>query len=115
MLKEAGVIEREPEALRAEVSQTRTGLMSKMEALERGIKDTWEGANEAVVAAADSAAQAVQGAARGTGEAVERALDLPRQARRHPWLVVCGGFLLGMVVCSLVVRRLRAGRRERPS
>ena len=115
MLKETSVIEREPEALLAEVKVTRTGLLAKMEALEQGIKDTWEGANEAVVDAAEAAAQAVQGAARGTGEAVERALDLPRQARRHPWLVVCGGLLLGMVVCTLVARRLRAGRRERPS
>ncbi|HZY89369.1 MAG TPA: hypothetical protein VFE78_31390 [Gemmataceae bacterium] len=115
MLAETSVIEREPEALRVEVNQTRTGLLAKMEALEQGIKDTWAGANEAVVDAAESAAQAIQGAARGTGEAVERALDLPRQARRHPWLVVCGGLVLGVVVCALVVGRLRAERRKRPS
>jgi hypothetical protein len=115
MLKETSVIEREPEAMRAEVNETRAGLIGKLEALEQGIKDTWEGANKAVVGAAESAAQAVQGAARDTGEAVERALDLPRQARLHPWLLLlCGAAFVGVAVVALVSRR-RDEQRERPS
>jgi hypothetical protein len=86
--------------------------MDKLEALEQGIKDTWAGANEAVVDAAESAAQAVQGAARGTGEAVERVLDLPAHAGRHPWLLLCGVVLLGVAVVALV-SRARAVQRER--
>jgi ElaB/YqjD/DUF883 family membrane-anchored ribosome-binding protein len=112
MVAETNVIKQKPEALRAEMEETRTNLTDKLETLEQGIKDTWQGATAAVTdtvegvkATVESTVQAVQGAVQDTTEAVGRAFDLPAHVRRHPWLMMGGALLLGIVVGNLVGRR----------
>jgi ElaB/YqjD/DUF883 family membrane-anchored ribosome-binding protein len=114
MAEEISVIEREPEALRVEVEETRAGLVDKLETLEQGIKDTWQGATaavsdsvESVKATVETSVQAVQGAVHGTTEAMGRAFDFPAHVRRHPWLMVSGALLLGVVAGHLVGRTRR--------
>ncbi len=85
--------------------------MEKCETFEQGIRDTWQGANAAVKdglvsaqATVETTVQAVRGALQDAGGAVGRALDVPAHARRHPWLLVGGALLLGLVAGRLVSR-----------
>jgi ElaB/YqjD/DUF883 family membrane-anchored ribosome-binding protein len=114
MAEETCLIEREPEAIRAEAEETRGGLAGKLGTLEQGIKDTWQGATaaatrtaEGVKSAATTTMHAMQGAAHSTGEAMGRAFDFPAHVRRHPWLMVGGAMLLGMAAGYLVRRARR--------
>src|SRR5690242_12618825 len=95
MKEETCVIEREPEAIQAEVEETRGVLTGKLGTLEQGIKDTWHGATagaaraaEGVKSAATTTLHAMQGAVHSTGEAMGRAFDMPAHVRRHPWLML---------------------------
>jgi hypothetical protein len=113
MTEETRVIERGPEAIQAEVEETRGGLAGKLGTLEQGIKDTWQGATaaatrtaEGVKSATTTTMHAMQGAAQSTGEAMGRAFDLPAHVRRYPWLMVSGAMLLG-VAAGYLVGRLR--------
>jgi ElaB/YqjD/DUF883 family membrane-anchored ribosome-binding protein len=103
------VIERGPDALRAEVEETRAGLVDKLESLEQGIKDACQDASaavsdtlESVKATVETTVQAVQGAVHDTGEAMGRAFDFPAHVRRHPWLMAGGALLLGVMAGRLV-------------
>jgi hypothetical protein len=113
MAEETRVSEREPEAPRAKVEETRVGLVDNPGTLEQGIKDAWHGATTAatrtaagVKAAATTTMHAMQGAAHSTGEAMGRAFDFPAHVRRHPWLMVGGAMLLG-VAAGYLARRVR--------
>jgi ElaB/YqjD/DUF883 family membrane-anchored ribosome-binding protein len=88
--------------------------MDRPETLEQGVRDTAQGANAAVAdvaeglkAAARSTVRAVQEALHDSAQAVGRAFDLPAHVRRHPWLMVGGAVLAGVVVGRLVGRRGR--------
>jgi ElaB/YqjD/DUF883 family membrane-anchored ribosome-binding protein len=114
MAEDSNVIEREPEALRAEVDETRARLMDKVHTLEDRIVDSWQDASTAVAETVENVkatfattVHAVQGAVHDSTEAMGRALDLPAHARRHPWLVLGGALLLGVVAGRLVSRRRR--------
>jgi ElaB/YqjD/DUF883 family membrane-anchored ribosome-binding protein len=89
-------------------------LMDKLETLEQGVRDTAQGANAAVADTAEglkvatqSTVRAVQGAVHDSAQALGRAFDLPAHVRRHPWLMVGGAVLAGVVVGRLAGRRRR--------
>ena len=89
-------------------------LMDKLETLEQGVRDTAQGANAAVADTAEglkvalkSIVQAVQGAVKDSGQALGRAFDFAAHVRRHPWLMVGGAVLAGVVVGRLAGRRRR--------
>lgn len=111
MAEEIG-IGRESQDLRAEAEETREGLVDKLETLEQGIKDTWQGATSAMSETVDSVkatvgttVQAVQGAVHDTGAAMGRAFDLPAHVRQYPWLMVGGALVLGWAAGYLVRSR----------
>jgi ElaB/YqjD/DUF883 family membrane-anchored ribosome-binding protein len=91
---------------------TRTHLSDQMHALEDKALDfahdatavaerTIGDVKEMVQATVHSAQHAAQDALASVGHA----LDLRGHARRHPWLLVCAGFLLGIVAGRLIGRR----------
>jgi ElaB/YqjD/DUF883 family membrane-anchored ribosome-binding protein len=100
MAEEVIVPKRESEESREGVEETRTSLADKMETLEQGMKDTWEGVTTDVA----ETVQAMHGAVHDTTAAMGRALDFPAHVRRHPWLMIGGALLLGFVVGNLVGR-----------
>ena len=116
MAEESNVSEREPEALRAEVDETKARLVDKLQTLEHRIVDSWQDASTAVAetvenvkATVETTVHAVQGAVHDSTEAMGRALDLPAHVRRHPWFMLGGALLLG-VVAGHVLRGHAAGR-----
>jgi ElaB/YqjD/DUF883 family membrane-anchored ribosome-binding protein len=107
-------LDRKPEALRAEVAETRARLADKLEIMEQGIKATWQSATAAVSDTVESAkatvettVREVQGAVQSTNAALGWAFDYPAHVRRHPWLMVGGALLLGLAVGSWLGRPRR--------
>lgn len=112
MTATVSVGERNPEELRSRDEGPGSGLMENMEALEEGVKNAWKGIAASVGDSVDSAQGMVDKTMREAQEAVEgaahslgRALDFRAHARRHPWLLVAGAFLLGLCVARFVARR----------
>jgi ElaB/YqjD/DUF883 family membrane-anchored ribosome-binding protein len=111
MAEESNVVEREPEALRAEVDETRARLVDKLHTLEHRVVDSWQDASTAVAetvenvkATVETTVHAVQGAVHDTTAGMGRVLDVPAHVRRHPWLMLGGALLLGVVAGRLVGR-----------
>ncbi len=111
MAEETNVSQSQPEAFPAAAEEARSGLGDKVGNLVQEVKDTWQSATaavsdrvESVKATVERTVQAVPGAVHDTTAALGRAFDLPAHVRRHPWLVMGGALLLGVVVGQLVGR-----------
>jgi ElaB/YqjD/DUF883 family membrane-anchored ribosome-binding protein len=111
MAAETAVSEKDPGTIQRHFGETRTSLVDKVETLEEGINGMLRGANEAVTETVEGVrgmvgvtAQAMQSAVHDTTGAVGRALDVPAHVRRHPWLMVGGALLLGIMVGALMSR-----------
>ncbi len=125
MAEKSAVRQKEPEVSRKGVAEGPASLGDKLETLGQGIKAAWQSASAAIVdtekdvedgletmvgeieGAASETAHALGGAARETAHALGWAFDLPAHARRHPWLLVGGAVLLGLLVGKLVGGRRR--------
>lgn len=99
------------ETHRIKTEESRESLTERLEGLEHGIMDTWQGAtaslNETVENVQESlktTMHSVQGAVHDTTQAMRRALDLPAHLRRHPWMFVCGAAFLGVMAGFLLGR-----------
>jgi len=100
-----------PEVIRVQMEETRTALAEKLETLEQQVVDTVAGANTAftetvatVKDAVQETVEVVKGSVHETAESVRKALDLPRQMDRHPWLFFGGSVALGFASGWLVRR-----------
>lgn len=89
-------------------------MAEKIGHLGDGLADAWNSAATTVHDTMESAkatfattAHAVQGAVQDTTEALGYAFNVAGHVRRHPWLMVCGALLLGVVTAALVNRRSR--------
>jgi len=107
-----------PEVIRQQMEETRTALAEKLETLEHQVVDTVAGANTAVTETVATVKDAVQetvevvkGSVQETAESVRKALDLPRQMDRHPWLFLGGSVALGYFSGWLAQRAACAAER----
>jgi ElaB/YqjD/DUF883 family membrane-anchored ribosome-binding protein len=98
-------------------------LVDNLESIGQGVKDTWEGATAAVTetghnvqkavettmgaveGAVEGTAESVGAAVRGTASALGWALNFPAHMRRHPWLLMGGAVVVGLLLGRLVNRR----------
>jgi len=87
-------------------------LTDRLNDWEQDIRGACEGANvlvnetvEDMATLVTDSAQALGGAVQDTSRAVERAFDVSRHYRRHPWLTVGVALVLGLVVVKWLSRR----------
>jgi len=94
-----GLAEQDIEGMRQEINCTRSAMADKMEALEDQVMGTVQSAQETVE---DSIQMA-----RDTVATVKRNFDVKYQVEQHPWTMVGGGFLAGLALGSLFLRKRR--------
>jgi ElaB/YqjD/DUF883 family membrane-anchored ribosome-binding protein len=102
--QEAGV-------MRANIAVTQAVLADKIEALENDILDSWQTATTAIGTTINSVkstvaetVHSVQSAVHHTTEAIGSAFDVSAITRRHPWLMMGGAVLGGLLLGSLIAR-----------
>jgi ElaB/YqjD/DUF883 family membrane-anchored ribosome-binding protein len=111
-------MENEPEVIRGQMQDTRTGLTEKLEALEErvmgvanavsetveNVKEGVSGTVEAVKDTVEGTVESVKETVASTVETVKDTFNLPRQFDRHPLAMFGGsigvGFLIGMLLPS---------------
>jgi len=108
-------MDNEPEVIKQQMDETRSALTEKIEQLEKQVTETVQDATSAVSETVDSVKQAVQetvdtvkDTVQGTVETVKETvhdtvetvkdtLDLPKQVKRRPWVMVAGATALGFL------------------
>ncbi|HEV3143803.1 MAG TPA: hypothetical protein VGZ47_07975 [Gemmataceae bacterium] len=78
-----------PEVIRQQMEETRASLSEKLETLEQQVTGTVQDARNAVT---------------DTVQCVKDAFDLKLQTQRHPWAVLGGSVVVGVVTVSLLER-----------
>jgi len=101
----------EPEVIRQQMEETRSGLQTKLETLEQQVKDTVQEATEAV---SDTVAtvketvketvETVKETVEETVESVKETFNLTRQVQAHPWPAFACATLVGFVGSRLLLR-----------
>jgi len=99
------------EEIRQQIDETRSALTDKLQALEGQVMDTVTSAREAVEESVQSTKdsveetiQSVKTSVRESVTAVKNTFDVKRQVERHPWAMVGGAFLTGLVVGDVLKR-----------
>lgn len=109
-------MENEPELIRQEMSDTRTALTEKLEALEQKVSGTVTALTETVTTVKENVAETVSAVKDGVGEtihtvqesvgdavqSVRDALDLTAQTERNPWMMFGGAVAVGVVAGMLL-------------
>lgn len=84
----------EPDVIRDQIEETRSALTDKLETLEGQVRETVQSAKETVEDTIENVKSSVQ----QTVTSVKRTFDLTYQVDRHPWAMVGGSFLTGLVL-----------------
>ena len=95
----------EPDVIRREIEETRCSLTDKIETLEGQVKETVQNAREAVQDTICTVKETVQ----ETVDTVKRTFDPRYQVDRHPWAMVGGSMIAGVVVGALLPSRRQLG------
>jgi len=101
----------EPEVIRQQMEETRSGLQTKLETLEQQVKDTVQDATEAVSDTVDTVrdtvketVETVKETVHDTVESVKETFNLSRHVQEHPWPAFACAALAGFVGTRLVFR-----------
>jgi ElaB/YqjD/DUF883 family membrane-anchored ribosome-binding protein len=92
------IAEQDPEIIRQQIDETRSSLTAKLEALEEQVVGTVQNAKATVEETIENVKETVQ----ETVSTVKDTFDIPLQVRRHPWPMVGGCFVLGLVTGAVV-------------
>jgi ElaB/YqjD/DUF883 family membrane-anchored ribosome-binding protein len=111
----------EPEVIRQQMEETRTGLQAKLETLEQQVKDTVQGATEAVSETVETVKETVKDTVETVKETVEETVEsvkdtfnLAKHVEEHPWAAFACATVCGFVGTRLVLRYLPDGDRPSP-
>ncbi len=102
-------IEPKPEAIHAEMEQTRAALTEKLESLEHKVMGTVESVQHAVMDTIQSVKEGVS----DTVDAVKRAFDLNLQIQKRPWLMLGSSVAVGFAAGWLIGGRQSPRRQAR--
>lgn len=95
-------MDKSAEAIRTEMDETRSSLSEKLGELEDRVSDTVRTASAAVTGTTESV--------KGAIDSIGTAFDIPRHARRHPWIVIGGSVAIGYLAARLMQGNARAPR-----
>jgi len=100
--------DQDPEVIRQEIDATRSSITTKLEAIEEQVVGTVQNARDSVQETIDTVKDTVQETVDTVKETVQETvstmketLDLRLQVRRHPWPMVGGSFLAGLVTGAI--------------
>jgi ElaB/YqjD/DUF883 family membrane-anchored ribosome-binding protein len=99
--------EQEPEQLRQQIDDTRSSITEKLEALEEQVTGTVQNARDTVEETIQSVKESVQ----DTVSTVKDTFNLSLQVERHPWGMLGGALMAGLVGGAVIgeARRRRLG------
>jgi ElaB/YqjD/DUF883 family membrane-anchored ribosome-binding protein len=107
----------EPEVIRQQMEETRSGLQEKLETLEQQVKDTVQGATEAVSETVETVKETVKDTVETvkvtveeTVESVKDTFNLSRHVQEHPWAALACATVAGFVGTRLTMRWMPDGR-----
>jgi ElaB/YqjD/DUF883 family membrane-anchored ribosome-binding protein len=102
-------------AIREQMTETRSALTEKLETLENQVLGTVQEAKTAVTDTVDAVKDAVQetvgtfkDTVHETVHSVQQTFDVERQVRRHPWSMFGGAMALGFLGGRLLAPALRS-------
>jgi len=108
--------EKDPEAIRQEIDETRSSITTKLEALEEQVAGTVQNARDSVQETIDTVKDTVQETVSAVKESVQETVstvketfNLRLQTQRHPWPMVGGSVLAGFIAGAFF-GRVRRGR-----
>jgi ElaB/YqjD/DUF883 family membrane-anchored ribosome-binding protein len=94
-------MDQEPDMIRQQIDETRSSLTEKLESLEAEVKGTVRGARATV----EDTIETVKASVQETVDSVKRTFDVKYQVERHPWPMVAGSFVTGLLAGRLFGRR----------
>jgi ElaB/YqjD/DUF883 family membrane-anchored ribosome-binding protein len=101
----------EPEVIRQQMEETRSGLKDKLETLEQQVKDTVQDATDAVSDTVQTVKETVQDTVatvketvEGTVESVKETFNLSKHVQEHPWPAFACAAAAGFVGSRLLLR-----------
>jgi len=101
--------EQDPEIIRQQIDETRSALTTKLEALEEQVVGTVRNAKDSVQETIDTVKDTVQETVSAVKETVQdtvstvkETFDVRLQVQRHPWPMVGGSLVLGIVAGALL-------------
>jgi hypothetical protein len=109
--------DQDPQVIRHQIEETRSSITEKLEALEEQVVGTVQNAKESVqetIATVKETVKETVGTVKATVNetvtTVQESLDLRLQVRRHPWPMMAGSVLAGLVAGSLIRETQRRRR-----
>jgi ElaB/YqjD/DUF883 family membrane-anchored ribosome-binding protein len=90
-------MDQEPDMIRQRIDQTRSSLTEKLETLEAEVKGTVSGAKASV----EDTIETVKASVQETVATVKRTFDVKYQVERHPWPMMAGSFVTGLLTGRL--------------
>lgn len=103
------IAEQEPEIIRQQIDETRSSLTAKLEAIEEQVVGTVQNAKDSVQETIDTVKETVQETVntvketmQETVDTVKETFDVRLQVQRHPWPMVGGTFVAGLVAGALL-------------
>jgi len=101
--------DQDPATIQAEIDTTRSAITSKLEALEDQVVGTMQSARESVEetietvrGTVEDTVNTVKETMQDTVSTVKETFDIPLQVRRHPWAMVGGSWVAGLVLGAVV-------------
>jgi ElaB/YqjD/DUF883 family membrane-anchored ribosome-binding protein len=103
------IASQEPEQIRQQIDETRSAITEKLEALEEQVTDTVQNVKDSVQDTIESTRETVQETVSTIKETVQETVttvketfDLRLQVERHPWPMLGGALVAGVVTGALV-------------
>lgn len=103
--------------IRSEIDDTRSAITAKLEALEDQVVGTMQSAKdsvqetiETVRGTVEDTVNTVKETMADTVSSVKETFDLPLQVQRHPWAMVGGSLVAGLVFGAVIGNARRRGR-----
>jgi ElaB/YqjD/DUF883 family membrane-anchored ribosome-binding protein len=104
-------MDNEPEVIRQQMEETRSGLQNKLETLEQQVKDTVQEATDAVSDTVDTVKETVKETVETVKETVQDTVDsvketfnLSRHVQEHPWPAFACAAAAGFVSTRILLR-----------
>jgi ElaB/YqjD/DUF883 family membrane-anchored ribosome-binding protein len=101
----------EPEVIRQQMEETRSGLQDKLETLEQQVKNTVQDATDAVSDTVETVkdsvketVETVKETVQDTVQSVKETFNLSRHVQEHPWPAFACAALTGFIGTRLLVR-----------